>query len=122
MRKIYLVEDDHAIREVLEIFLQSEDYDVTSFASVSEFAKRNTVVRPDLYLFDVMLPDGSGIDLCKEIKSDVNNKHTPVIIMSANAQLHELKNLCEPDDFISKPFDLDNILEIIEEILNQKAS
>ena len=117
MRKIFLVEDDYAIREVLEILLISEDYDVTSFSCVQEFADRDISVEPDLYLFDVMLPDGSWIDLCKEIKSDTNNSNIPVIIMSAHAHLHKLKNLCKPDDFISKPFDLDNVLGRIENIL-----
>lgn len=117
MRKIFLVEDDDAIREVLEILLISEDYDVTSFSCVQEFANRDVSVNPDLYLFDVMLPDGSGIDLCKNIKLDTNNRNTPVIIMSAHAHLNELKNLCEPDDFISKPFDLDNVLGRIDNIL-----
>lgn len=42
-------------------------------------------VNTDLSIFDVMLPDGSGIDLCEEIKSDVDHKKIPIIIMSAHA-------------------------------------
>lgn len=118
MRKIHIVEDNDAIREVLEIFLTSENYDVKSFGSVREFYKRDVNVTPDLYLFDVMLPDGSGIDLCQQIKNDKNNKAVPVIIMSAHADLKDMKNLCQPDDLISKPFDIDNILKRIEIILS----
>ena len=118
MRKIYIVEDNEAIREVLEIFLMSENYDVKSFGSVSEFSNRDITVTPDLYLFDVMLPDGSGIDLCQQIKRDQYNDGIPVIIMSAHANLSHMKNICHPDDLISKPFDIENVLERIQSILN----
>lgn len=114
MKRIFLVEDDPAIREVLEIFLISENYEVKTFGSVNEFANRDIINSPDLYLFDVMLPDGSGIDLCKEIKNNVN---IPVIIMSAHARLYDIKKLCEPDDIIVKPFDIDDVLKRIEKVL-----
>ncbi|KFF23196.1 response regulator transcription factor [Chryseobacterium vrystaatense] len=117
MRKIFLVEDDKAIREILEIVLTSENYDVQSFSTASTFKQRNLTVNPDLYLFDVMLPDGSGIDLCTELKEDFNNKDVPVIIMSAHAQLKQFNKICQPDDFISKPFDIDHLLAKIQEIL-----
>lgn len=119
MRKIFLVEDDQAIREILELFLISEDYLVQSFASVSEFGARDHNINPDLYLFDVMLPDGSGVDLCKEIKCDVSNDGVPVMIMSAHAKLNELSSLCKPDDFITKPFDIDNLLYRIKKIIDK---
>ncbi len=117
MRKIYIVEDNEAIREILEIFLISENYEVKTFNSVGEFTERNLNVIPDLYLFDVMLPDGSGIDLCQEIKQDKHNKGIPVIIMSAHANLSHMKNLCQPDDLIAKPFDIENVLERIQMVL-----
>lgn len=117
MRKIFLVEDDTAIREVLDIFLTSENYAVRAFGSVHEFENRDMDIVPDLYLFDVMLPDGSGIDLCKKIKESDYNDGIPVIIMSAHAQLHHLANICEPDDLITKPFDIDNLLKRIKNII-----
>ena len=114
MRKIILVEDDQAIREFLVLFLESENYSVRSFSTVNEFLNRDQNDLPDLYLFDVMLPDGSGIDLCKEIKQSHNNTGIPVIIMSAHAQLSQMKELCDPDDFIAKPFDIDLVLNRIK--------
>jgi len=117
MRKIFLVEDDPSIREILEIVLTSENYEVQSFSTAHAFRQRNLQQNPDLYLFDVMLPDGSGIDLCSEIKEDINNKDVPVIIMSAHAQLKQFSEICQPDNFISKPFDIDNLLARIKENL-----
>jgi len=114
MRKIFVVEDDQAIREVIEAFLTSEDYLVQSFADVQEFRARDSNVIPDLYLFDVMLPDGSGLELCREIKGQEENDGVPVIIMSAHAKIDQLSIICEPDDFVTKPFDIDNLLSRIQ--------
>lgn len=120
MRKIYIVEDDDSIREILEIFLTSEDYDVQSFENVKEFEQRDKEEKPDLYLFDVMLPDGSGIDLCSEIKTSSENAEIPVLIMSAHAQLKHFADDCRPDGFISKPFDIDHLLLQIKEIIGTR--
>ncbi|MCD9856750.1 response regulator [Epilithonimonas sp. JDS] len=120
MRKFFLVEDDQAIREVVELVLSSENYEVESFSTVSDFTKRDFNTNPDLYIFDVMLPDGSGIDLCKEIKSDMQNKDIPIIIMSAHATLDQLWINCQPDDFIPKPFDIDTMLLKVKEIIESK--
>lgn len=117
MRKIFLVEDDHGIRETLEILLTDEGYNVQSFAGVAEFQGRQKTVIPDLYLFDVMLSDGSGVDLCRQIKQDKNNVHIPVIMMSAHAILQDLKLACSPDDFVPKPFDIENLLLRVKEAI-----
>lgn len=102
----------------LKKFLISENYEVKTFGSVDEFTGRNMNVTPDIYLFDVMLPDGSGIDLCHEIKQNKCNKDIPLIIMSAHANLSHMKNLCHPDDLISKPFGIENVLKRIQMALN----
>ncbi|KQT18161.1 hypothetical protein ASG31_05355 [Chryseobacterium sp. Leaf404] len=122
MRKIYIVEDDDSIREILEIFLISEDFAVQSFETVKDFDQRNKEDKPDLYLFDVMLPDGSGIDLCTEIKTSRENAEIPVLIMSAHAQLKNFADDCQPDGFISKPFDIDHLLSQIKEIIGNREN
>ena len=100
--------------------LSSENYDVQSFSTVSAFTQRDSNVTPDLYIFDVMIPDGSGIDLCEEIKNDVDNKDIPIIIMSAHATLNHICQSCRPDDFIPKPFDIDALLLKVHEIIGNK--
>ncbi|WP_029284699.1 response regulator transcription factor [Pedobacter sp. R20-19] len=118
MRKIILLEDDQGIREVMELILMLENYEVQSFASVDEFRKRDQKVLPDLFIFDVRLPDGSGIDVCNEIRKDVINDDIPVVIMSAHASIKDLKGKCAANDFIAKPFELDWLLERIKIAIN----
>jgi len=117
MKKIYVVEDDQGIREVLEVLLGLENFDVQSFASVSEFKNRDTSSYPDLYLFDVRLPDGSGIDLCQHVKSIRDHKNIPVIMMSAHASMHEISLCCSPNDIIRKPFDIGILLDRIRSVM-----
>jgi len=115
MRKIFLVEDDVGIRDTLEILLTTEGYDVQSFGRVTEFNNRDKSILPDLFLFDVMLPDGLGTDLCRQIKADKDSLNVPVIIMSANADLDDISYECIPNYFITKPFDIDDLLLRIDE-------
>ncbi|MFL9833698.1 response regulator transcription factor [Chryseobacterium terrae] len=118
MKKIYIVEDESSLRDVLKLLLTIEGYSVSTFATAQEFLERDINENPNLYIFDVMLPDGSGIELCENIQQGRESRGIPVIIMSAHAQLHHLGNHCKPDDIISKPFDIDNLLERIKKVLD----
>jgi DNA-binding response OmpR family regulator len=117
MKKIVIVEDNESIREVLEMLLTSENYDVRTFGTVGEFSGRDHNNKPDLFLFDVMLPDGSGIDLCQEIKEDKWHEGIPVVMMSAHASLLSMQGICEPDALIAKPFDIDNLVSVIQKVI-----
>lgn len=117
MRKIFLLEDDQDIREVMELILTSENYAVQSFGSIKEFTDRDTSINPDLYLFDVMLPDGSGIELCKELRKSNKSDTTPVVIMSAHANISDLNGICAAEDFIAKPFDVGQLLDKIRAVI-----
>ena len=71
---------------------------------------------PDVFLLDVMLPDGNGIELCHLIKNEARSKKLPVIIMSAHSDITE-SQACHAEEFISKPFDLSNLLSKIRQHL-----
>ncbi|PWS26620.1 response regulator [Pedobacter yonginense] len=105
-KQIMIVEDNDEIREMLEFLLQSEKYTVCSFADAAGFRAQISKVRPDALIFDVSLPDGNGLDLCKELRSDPATVHLPVIIMSASGDLSAMSRACQADDFIKKPFDI----------------
>lgn len=121
MKKIFLVEDNQDIREILDLFLTAEGFSVETFETVKDFDQRNSDITPDLYLFDVMLPDGSGIDLCNQIKNNSKHAFVPVIVMSANVKVDQMRNRCKPDDFISKPFDLNNFADRIKAVVDQQV-
>lgn len=113
-KKISILEDDQGIREIVELIFLQEDYEVTGFGSVSEFMSGKCDTLPDLFLLDVKLPDGNGLSVCDMLKSAEATTHVPVLMMSAHADLDEMKNNCRADGFISKPFDIDHLLDMVK--------
>lgn len=117
MKTILLLEDDNDIREVIHLILEEESYQVISFSTITEFSNRDRSIQADLYLLDVMLPDGSGLDVCEHLKA-VQVHDTPIMVMSAHATLKDIERKCEPANFIQKPFDIENLLSQIKSHIN----
>ena len=117
MKTVFILEDNRNIREVLEILFQNENYHVISSQDTKEFYNTFENSLPDLFLLDVMLPDGSGIDVCNFLKQTSLFCRIPVIIMSAHAEEYATTAQCRADAFISKPFDLDRMLEKVAELI-----
>lgn len=114
---IQIIEDDEAIRDVIEYILQQSEFDVTVASNAKEFKVNLFNTLPDLILMDVKLPDGNGIQLCRKLKQSLDTRHIPVIIMSAHANAQESSKEAFADDFISKPFDLNELLLRIDKQL-----
>lgn len=110
---IQIIEDDEAIRDVIEYILQQSDYEVTVASNAREFKVNLLHTLPDLILMDVRLPDGNGLQLCRKLKHSLETKNIPVIIMSAHANAEESSRDALADDFIAKPFDLNDLLKRI---------
>jgi DNA-binding response OmpR family regulator len=113
MAKICVLEDDRDIREVIEWILEAEEYEVVSYSTIHDFMGRDLKEQPGLYLLDVMLPDGSGLDVCNHLRNESEHKTTPIVMMSAHANFKQICSACNADGFVAKPFELDNFLQII---------
>ena len=97
--RLLIVEDNDLIREGLEYHLQSEGFDIVSIKCIEEYS--NTMDF-DLAILDISLPDGSGFDLCKRVKS---NRDIPVIFLTARTGDLDLETgLLLADDYLTKPF------------------
>lgn len=114
MKEIYIVEDDDGIRDLIEFLLVSQQYSVKTFPTARAFNKAVPQKTPDLFLLDIMLPDGNGLDLCKGLKKDEATRSIPVVLMSAHADISRMEGA---DDFIAKPFDVDELVQRIEKQL-----
>lgn len=86
-----------------------------SFETVTKFMEANVNEVPDLFILDVMLPDGNGIEVCAELKS--NNINIPILMMSAHAKVADVSLTCAANDFLAKPFDLNNLLEKVNKLV-----
>ncbi|WP_316762389.1 PleD family two-component system response regulator [Pedobacter aquatilis] len=109
-KRVYLLEDDEGIRDVVSMLLKEENYEVESFQNVNEFMSRDHHQKADLFILDVMLPDGNGIDVCTLLKNSDSTRKIPVLMMSANANKNQVELSCSAEGFVAKPFDIHSLL------------
>ncbi|MEJ5996399.1 response regulator [Pedobacter sp. Du54] len=107
---IYIVEDNEDIREILEYLLTEEHYKVKAYPNIKEFWIQMKKHLPDMVVLDIMLPDGNGLDVCQKMKKETKTFAIPIMMMSANYAVLDLKDKCGADEFISKPFDINNFI------------
>jgi two-component system phosphate regulon response regulator PhoB len=113
MKNIFIVEDNHDIGFILDCFLQEEGFNVSLFSTIADFKASYKQQLPDLFLLDVMLPDGNGLELCNELKDNNRSAHLPVLVMSAHSPAEKMSLETCADGFITKPFDLNQVLHEI---------
>lgn len=113
--KILLLEDDTVLADILVDFLR-EEYEVVHTYSMKKALSLSESDSFDLYIFDINVPDGDGISLLKDLRSF--NDETPTIFITAFHDTKYLKSAFESgaNDFIKKPFDLEELAQRIENI------
>ncbi|MEH3112344.1 response regulator transcription factor [Pedobacter terrae] len=117
-KKIMVLEDDHDIREIIGLLLDEENYEVKLYPDIRSFRKDLLFTSPNLMILDVRLPDGNGHDLCREVKNDQRTLDVPVLMMSAHCSATEVNRKCHPDDFIPKPFNIDDFVARVNAVVN----
>ena len=120
-KRIHVVEDDKDIAYIIEFLLKDEGYEIQVSSTFTEMKEKLKDSIPHLFILDVMLPDGNGLEICGDLKTDPFTKHIPVIVMSANVNNKQLSEAVGPDDYISKPFDLDYIEARIKKLIGEKT-
>lgn len=117
MQQIYILEDSRDIGYILELLLVNEGFGVEVFPDVAAIKSRMKDELPDLFLLDIMLPDGNGLALCQEIKEDSDTRSIPVVMMSAHMSPEKIVPEIQTDGFIAKPFDLDDVAKRLNSLL-----
>lgn len=121
LQKILLIEDEPDIRKTLEYNISREGYDVVSAPSLSEGRNHLNSGSFSLILLDLMLPDGSGLDLCREIKSEKEKVTTPIIILTAkDDEVDKVVGFeLGADDYVTKPFSVRELILRIKAVLKR---
>ena len=117
-KNILVIEDNHAILDVITLILQSEAYKVSGLSKSANFMDHIDEFNPDLLILDIMLPDADGRVLLQELRLNERTRHIPVLMISARYTKENLQNVeFKPDAFVAKPFDIDDLLDQIEGLL-----
>jgi len=119
--KILVIEDEPDIRKNLEYNLAREGFSVIGAASISEAESNLSAQTFNLILLDLMLPDGSGLDLCKKIKADSKTESIPVIILTAkDDEVDKVVGFeIGADDYVTKPFSVRELILRVKAVLKR---
>ena len=121
MQKIYVVEDDDNIRDMLLYALSSAEFEAEGFADGESFWSAIESADPSLILLDIMLPKEDGISILKGLKQLPKRKTIPVIMLSAKGTEYDrIKGLdLGADDYITKPFSVLEVLSRVRAVLRR---
>ncbi|GAA0123486.1 MULTISPECIES: response regulator transcription factor [Clostridium] len=118
MVKVLLVEDDATLAMGMEYTLKNEDFDVIVASTLNEAREHIENCEIDLVLLDLMLPDGSGYELCKEVRKKSN---MPIIFLTASDEEANVVMGLDMggDDYISKPVRIGELISRIKAVLRR---
>lgn len=119
--KILVVEDNADLREIIVRSLENERYVAEAAANLKEARAKAFIYEYDCILLDIMLPDGNGLDLLRELSA--RGRHVNVIILSAKDSIEDKVNGLElgADDYLPKPFHLAEMHARIKSVLRRKT-
>jgi DNA-binding response OmpR family regulator len=109
-KKILVADDDRGILDALKMMLEEVGYEVNTISDGETFDEVKKY-HPDLLLLDIWMSGVDGRDICKQLKAQELTMSIPIIMISANSDTEQIAKNVGADDFISKPFQMDELLE-----------
>lgn len=118
-KKIMIADDDPGILDAVEAMLEFGGYEVSSTSNGATVLEMKDGF-PDLLLLDIWMSGTDGRDVCKQLKSQDLTKNMPIIMISASTELERSAKEAGADDFLEKPFDMEELLQKIDYFLSKK--
>jgi CheY-like chemotaxis protein len=109
------------LRRFLEVVLQRAGYQVTSASDGLEAMKLVLANPVDVVVTDAMMPNLSGHEFCRFLRSSQSLSHIPIILLSGLEQKNQSQNSEQADAFLSKPVSSEKLIECIEDVLARKS-
>lgn len=109
-KKILVCDDDPGVTDVIRLILEEEGYEVKTLDSGKAIQKRVQEYSPDVILLDIWMPGIDGEQVTKLLKKNPDTKHIPIIVISALNLTEKIAKRAGADDFIAKPFQMDDLL------------
>lgn len=126
-KKILLVDDDKDFLEGTKLILEKNNFETATAISGKECLDKLNSFNPDLLILDIMMPEKSGFEVCKEIKNSVEHNNIPILMLTALKQklgqtsysLSQGLDL-EAEDYINKPVEPKELISRINALLQGK--
>ena len=122
MKRILLAEDEEVLRMLVADTLEDEDYMIDEAADGGEAMELFQNQSYDLVILDYMMPIFTGLEVIEQIRNTETEGHTKILMLSAKNQSYEQEQILQTgaDYFMAKPFSPMKLLELVEDILNEK--
>ncbi|RXM52945.1 MULTISPECIES: PleD family two-component system response regulator [unclassified Chryseobacterium] len=120
-KKILIFDDDTAILEVITIIFEENGYEVKISETSHDIIEKVADYQPDVILMDNWIPNIGGVEATKLLKSTEEFKHIPVIYVTANNDIVSLASEAQADDYVSKPFNLDDLERMVEKHIKEQV-
>ncbi len=119
--KILVVDDEENIRKLVNYNLVLDGFEVIMAVDGKEGLEKAINEKPDLILLDIMMPEIDGLEVCSRLKKNPETRDIPIFMLSAKGQMQDLEDAFDvgADNYITKPFDVDKLSEIILFKLNK---
>jgi DNA-binding response OmpR family regulator len=115
-KKILIVDDDPVIRVLIQEYLSNQGYDVRVVCDGGECLNEIPTFSPDLVVLDLIMPDMSGVEVLKNIRSNPSTQKLPVLMLSANTDTEAVADShhVNANRYLQKPFNLREVLDAVE--------
>lgn len=110
-KNVLVIEDEPIIAEMISIILEIQGLNVISLSDTGRARDKLLNKEINLVMLDLNLHGEGGQEFCGYIKGQDDLKHIPVILVSANLDIEQIKEQCGADDIIRKPFNVDHFME-----------
>ncbi len=117
-KKVFVFDDNADILELCTIILEDAGYEIKTSSTSNNIIDQVLSYIPDIIFMDNWLPDVGGIDATRELKQHATLKNIPVIYFSANNDVKSLAEQAGADGYLSKPFDIEELENIIHKHLS----
>lgn len=122
-QKVFIVEDEPDLRDTLKYNLENEGFSVKAFSNGEDFLSSVDKNKPSLVILDLMLPGVSGLDVCRELRS--NNNYHGIGIVMLTAKSEEIDRIVGfelgADDYVTKPFSVRELILRVKVILKKRT-
>ena len=113
-KKIFIFDDNAELLELCTIILEDIGYQIKTSRTSNNIVQQVLEYIPDIIFMDNWLPDISGVEATKKLKANKDLHHIPVIYFSANSNVKELAKEAGAYDYLSKPFDISTLEDIVK--------
>ena len=118
-KRILICDDDEDILSICTYILEENGWEVHTRNHCKNIVETVQEIMPDIILMDNWIPDMGGIKATQAIKGKTELNHIPIIYFSANNDVKALARLAGADNFLAKPFDIDELEKIVSSVLEK---